>query len=141
LKQRRRASVAIPIVATMKPERSAIPLLIVGALPFAVGALLPRPDSGGVGLVVCPFRALTGLPCPLCGSTRAVTLLAHGDLAFTRFNLVVPLLLIGLLLAGAWLAAGRALPRARPKAIALALAGCVVASWAWTLAHRDAIVT
>lgn len=27
----------------------------------------------------CPFHVLTGLSCPLCGSTRAVLALAHGD--------------------------------------------------------------
>ncbi|MFT3830346.1 MAG: DUF2752 domain-containing protein [Opitutaceae bacterium] len=46
----------------------------------------------------CPWRALTGLYCPGCGSTRALLALAHGDLprAFTQNPLLVlslPLLL------------------------------------------------
>lgn len=127
----------------MKRLRSALPLLLVGALPFVVGAFLPRPDPGGADLGVpeCPFRAATGLPCPLCGSTRAVTLLAHGDPGFARFNLVVPLLLVGLVLAGLWLAVGRRLPPVRGRVLVAALAGCLAVSWAWTLAHRDVIVT
>src|SRR5213594_4204761 len=28
---------------------------------------------------VCPFRALTGLTCPGCGSTRGLHRLLHGD--------------------------------------------------------------
>jgi hypothetical protein len=28
----------------------------------------------------CAFRALTGFPCPTCGSTRSIVNLAHGDI-------------------------------------------------------------
>jgi hypothetical protein len=35
-------------------------------------------DPAG-GPVVCPFRAATGLACPLCGATRMVHQLAVGD--------------------------------------------------------------
>jgi hypothetical protein len=30
--------------------------------------------------LLCPFRLLTGLPCPGCGLTRSVVALAHADL-------------------------------------------------------------
>jgi hypothetical protein len=143
LNQRARRRVAFPIVADVKPERSAIALLLAGGLPFVVGAVLARPGPGGTdrGPLVCPFRAITGLPCPLCGATRAVTLLAHGDPGFARFNLVVPLALIAAFLAGLWLAAGRRLPSASARTVVVALVACLAVSWAWTLAHRDAIVT
>lgn len=29
---------------------------------------------------LCPFRALTGWPCPVCGSTTAAVAIGHGDL-------------------------------------------------------------
>lgn len=38
-------------------------------------------DAFRVLLPPCPFRALTGLYCPGCGSTRALDALVHGDVA------------------------------------------------------------
>lgn len=62
-------------------------VLVAGCAAVAihdVRALLPP----------CPFRALTGLYCPGCGSTRALDALLHGDV--TRAFDMNPL---GLLLA------------------------------------------
>ncbi|HJV12890.1 MAG TPA: DUF2752 domain-containing protein [Propionibacteriaceae bacterium] len=51
----------------------------------------------GFGLP-CPFRAITGWNCPLCGGTRMGDALLHGDVgAAFAFN---PLALIGLLVVG-----------------------------------------
>ena len=37
--------------------------------------------------VPCPLLTLTGIPCPLCGMTRSVTVAFRGDLlASLRFN-------------------------------------------------------
>ncbi len=42
--------------------------------------------------VLCPFRRITGLPCPSCGMTRAMAALSHGawDLAIAC-NVASPL--------------------------------------------------
>ena len=92
----------------------------VGAF-FAGGlALSALYAATGVGLP-CPFRAVTGWECPLCGGTRMGDALLHGDLgaAFT-FN---PLALAGLVIIGLlgvlWLveaAGGPALRLPRPVA-------------------------
>lgn len=35
--------------------------------------------SDGSGMGICVFKRITGIPCPSCGSTRAVTALLQGD--------------------------------------------------------------
>jgi hypothetical protein len=44
-------------------------------------ALLPVESLGLVGSPTCVFRSATGLPCPLCGGTRATHALLRGDLS------------------------------------------------------------
>jgi Protein of unknown function (DUF2752) len=79
--------------------------------------------------LTCPFRALTGIPCPLCGMTRAVVAAAHGHLLESlRFNpagILVVLLAIALL-------AGLRLDRVRIPPWALALFAAVL--WGWNAA-------
>jgi hypothetical protein len=53
----------------------------------------------------CPFHELTGLWCPVCGSTRAASALAHGNVVATmRHNA----LFVPALVALAWLWAAMA---------------------------------
>lgn len=65
---------------------------------FAVGVgLSALYATTGVG-VICPFRAVTGWDCPLCGGTRMGSALLHGDVAVAfAFN---PVALIGIAVLG-----------------------------------------
>ncbi len=45
----------------------------------------------------CVFKALSGVPCPTCASTRTIVYLSHGDIASAFF--MNPLVLAGVLAA------------------------------------------
>ena len=50
----------------------------------------------GLPTPLCPLHAVTGLPCPTCGSTRAASALVHGDLAAAvAWNPLMTLVMIG----------------------------------------------
>lgn len=132
----------------MRP-RSGLLVATAAALPFAAGALLYEPTASDVGgpTVVCPFRAATGLPCPLCGSTRAIALAAHGDLGFVDYNAVAVLALVAAVVLGLVAALVRRRPGRWARDALSRLAGApvttllvlVLIAWAWTLTHRAAI--
>ena len=77
---------------------------------FAVSALWRPPDEPA--LILCPFRALTGLPCPGCGMTRAFCALGHGELwRAVKFNALSPPLFLAAILS--WAGAATIILRAR----------------------------
>jgi hypothetical protein len=82
------------------PKRIALASLYAAGIG-AVGVLL------GSGLIRCPFAALTHMPCPGCGSTRAVLALLHLHFGEAlRFNPSAPLmaLCVGVLtIEGLWM--------------------------------------
>lgn len=58
---------------------SARDLRVPGAAMLVLGAVLPLlPGEPGLS---CPLRALTGVPCPLCGMTTSVEATVRFDLA------------------------------------------------------------
>lgn len=89
------AALALPD-APLRVRRALFVLPLTSAV-FAVSALWRPSELPGV--VLCPFRALTGLPCPGCGMTRAFCSLGHGDLqsAF-GFNALAPFVFVAALL-------------------------------------------
>jgi len=70
-------------------------LFVVGTLLLGL-ALLPFPQNPTY--LICGFRWLTGIPCPFCGMTRALSLLLKGqwNLAL-RFHPLSPIVLAILL--------------------------------------------
>src|SRR3954449_12223300 len=100
--------------------REGVGLLAAGCLPFAVGALVSR--DGASFMPLCPFRTVTGLPCPLCGGTRAFAWAARGDVGFLHYNAFWVFVAVAMVLAGAAVLVLRrpfvdALTRTPPRAV------------------------
>jgi hypothetical protein len=68
-------------------------VVAMGGVAGIGAAFLLSPEHIEDGPVLCPFRALTGLPCPGCGLTRSWVYAAHGwwreSFASNPFGLVV----------------------------------------------------
>jgi hypothetical protein len=97
----------------------------------------------------CPLLALTGIPCPTCGITRATRLALHGDFAAaTRMHplwfVVVPACVgigVGEMVAfwrgGAW---GEVIGRKWAKWGMAGVAGALVVAWGLRLATGTLMV-
>ena len=116
-------------------RRLGLTLLGAGCLPFAVGAAA---GEDGELLPPCPFLSVTGLPCPLCGATRAFALAVRGDGGWTAYNAPWVVLAVATALAGVAVLAGWR-PRPGPRALWAAAALFVAVAWAYALAQRGTI--
>jgi len=98
---------------------------------LVIGPLLPG----------CPFHAITGIPCPSCGTTRAAMAVLHGrPLLALAFNPLATLagaaFVFGGLLAPLWVTLGWRipdLPRPLPGWLRLAVLATLAANWAWVI--------
>ncbi len=102
--------------------------IAAGAVPLAAGAALSV-SSVMDGPLLCPFQAVTGLPCPLCGATRAFVLFGHGDGRWIDYGAVWVAVAVALVALG--------LARLRPPAWLIVPVAAV--AWAWALAHQATI--
>jgi hypothetical protein len=77
-------------------------LVFVFVLELCGLALLPlAPPSFSFGLQTCAFKGVTGLPCPLCGGTRATQALLRGDFVRAHYLNMAALPVLVAMVAGA----------------------------------------
>lgn len=101
------------------------------AVAAVLAALVHRVHDPGV---LCPVRALTAVPCPLCGGTTVFMEL--GAAHPVRAAIANPVALTGAIgLALAPLGLGRAWWAVRPRTRAWILSTAVALSWLWQLAR------
>jgi len=117
----------------------------IAALGAAGGAWLLCAGTVGAGLTPCPFKLVTGIGCPACGSTRAVLALFEGrdPLQYNPVGLVTfAVAVMALVLMAVDLARGSdrllrywtcAEHWLRKPPVALTVCVLLVANWAWTL--------
>lgn len=76
-----------------QPRITFADVVAVGGVAGIGVSFLLSPEHIEDGPVICPFRALTGLPCPGCGLTRSWVYAAHGwwreSFASNPFGLVL----------------------------------------------------
>lgn len=100
----------------------------------AAAALLARVDVPGRPATLCPLRAWTGLPCPLCGGTTAVAELGALDVPRALATAPVPVLAV-VVVALAPLGPSRWWARATPRTHRRLVLGALAVAEIWQLAR------
>ncbi len=109
----------------------------------AVASLAMRPVWLAVAplMPVCPFRALTGIPCPTCGTTHAAVALLRGRigaaLAANPLATVAGIAFVaGGVLAPVWAAARwpvPEMPTPLPRWVRAAIVAVLLAGWVYLI--------
>ncbi len=109
----------------------------------AVCSLLLRPFWLALAPLVprCPFRTITGIPCPTCGTTRAAVALLDGQLAQAlALNPLSTLAAVGFLAGGliapVWAAVKLPVPEVPtplPRWARLGIVALLLVGWAWVI--------
>ncbi|WP_019631803.1 DUF2752 domain-containing protein [Actinomadura atramentaria] len=112
------------------PKGVVLRVTAMAVAALAVGWIHRVNDPG----VLCPMRAITGIPCPLCGGTTVFIEMGSGHPV--RAVLANPVALAGVVgIAVAPLGAGGRWWALRPRTRAWILGGALVASELWQLAR------
>ena len=94
---------AVPSADPLHAAPASTDVVAAGAALALGVAFLVSPEHVEDGPVLCPFRRLTGLPCPGCGLTRSWVYLAHGwwreAFAAHPFGIVAALAVVSLVVA------------------------------------------
>jgi hypothetical protein len=118
--------------------------LLWGGVATLLVLAAPRAEHIAAALPGCPFRGVTGVPCPACGSGGAALALAHFDVAgaFAASPLAALgwiALIAGGLAAGLAALGGRALPEGPARMGAwtrVAIMLAVLANWSYVIGTR-----
>jgi hypothetical protein len=98
-------------------------ILVAAPLAFWVGGAVAF--NTDISLPTCPFKALTGIDCPGCGSTRAGASLLRGDVVAALDHHAL-LISAPVVIAALW-ALSRVVPAAKPLWGALAARPALIA--------------
>lgn len=113
-----------------------------GAAALSLILLSPLAPTLAGGLWSCPFKLLTGIPCPSCGTARAALALADFQPLQAVIRYPLPTVAWTLFVGGGLIAGWRAwrglplprIPRRLPAWAKLGLVAAVLANWAYSIA-------
>lgn len=87
---------------TVKKLYTIIAVALMAGYIWLFYVLLYKPAASKT--IICPFRAVTGFPCPSCGNTRSVLQLIAGNLKEALYiNPLGLLVAVAMLVLPAWL--------------------------------------
>jgi hypothetical protein len=118
-------------------RRNRTPLALLTLWAAMVALIVALSPAGRPLPITCIFRRLSGLPCPTCGSTRAVLALARLDpLEALRLNPLIASIALAIpVIALLW--AWRR-PRISARTATIAIVASIGANWAYLLLTRAA---